>query len=291
LIQSYYTREIAPFTQMTEEDMRTYFEENLDLFTKPMESEVRQVVLGSRADAERIRAMLVEGAKWDRIVQDYCVDKMTKDRKGRMGPVQENSGIVPLVGTSYEMSAIIDTLTVGTISPIVETSKGFHVFTVEKRYPEEVQPFEKARRAIQMQHGSDFAEKVRREKATLLREKYGVEILKDPSPEVAVQSEEDDESRRGAAKLFELAQSSTKPLDRIKYYNEIVQNYAADVHACEAQFMIGFVYSEELHNYDLAREAFLKVLERRDSCDGELVESAEWMLENMGTEPPPFDER
>ncbi len=290
LIQSYYTREIAPFTKMTEEDMRTFYEENLDLFTKPVESEVRQVVLGSRADAERVRGMLVNGANWERIVQEHCVDKLTKDRKGRMGPVQVNSGIIPLVGTSSEMSEIIDTLTVGTVSPIVETGKGFHILTVDQRHPEEVLPFEKAQRTIQAQHGPEFAEKVRKEKAGLLREKYGVQILKDPTPEVAVDPEEEGKAARSAAKLFELAQSSTQPMDRIKYYDEIVRNYSDDEHACEAQFMIGFVYSEELHNYDLAREAFLKVMERKETCDGELVQSAEWMLENMGTEPPPFEE-
>ena len=65
LIQAYYGREVAPYTQMTEEDMRDYYESHMDLFTHPEESEVRQVVVDSKETAERVRRMLLDGTSWD----------------------------------------------------------------------------------------------------------------------------------------------------------------------------------------------------------------------------------
>ena len=65
-------------------------------------------------------------------------------------------------------------------------------------------------------------------------------------------------------------------------------SYPEGEHADEAQFMIGFIQAEELNNYDAARNALNRMLEHYPAS--ELAESAHWMLENMGSEAPPFEE-
>lgn len=288
MIQSYYAREVAPYTQMTDEDMVDYYEKNLEEFTKPEESEVRQVVTATEQNAKEARRRLLNGENWDKIVSDYCVDIPTKKRNGRIGPVQVNASIIPLVGTSLELSKMIDTLTIGTISPIVKTGKGYHVITVEQRNPETEVPFEKVKDTIRRNYSQNFAEKVRKEKVALLREKFGVEISTNPAP--LASAEKEGETERPAEKLFELAQSSSDPLTRIKYYREIAMNYPEDEHVCEARFMIGFVYAEELHDFDQARESFQAVIDQSEGCGEDLVTNAKWMIDNMGTEPPDFQE-
>ena len=55
----------------------------------------------------------------------------------------------------------------------------------------------------------------------------------------------------------------------------------------QSQFMIGFINSEELKNYDEAEKAFRELLRRYPKS--ELAESAHWMLDHMRTEEaPPF---
>ncbi len=76
----------------------------------------------------------------------------------------------------------------------------------------------------------------------------------------------------------------------VKIYQEILASFPGDVHACEAQFMIGFVYAEELNDFDLAREALAEIVEGNMECTDDLRDSAKWMLENMGKEPPEFEE-
>ena len=89
--------------------------------------------------------------------------------------------------------------------------------------------------------------------------------------------------------LFERAQKVNDPKQRIDYYEEIIEKYPEDEHVCEAQFMIGFVYAEELNNFDEARTALQSVINMETGCSDELKSSARWMLENMGKEPPDFE--
>ncbi|MFH1277345.1 MAG: peptidylprolyl isomerase [Candidatus Eisenbacteria bacterium] len=288
LIQSYYQREVLPYTQMTETDMIAYYEENLEEFTRPEESEVRQVVAATEAEALEARRRLLRGDSWEAVVAEHCVDIPTKTRAGRIGPIQKNASIIPLVGSSYELMMMIDSLTVGTISPVVKTGKGYHVITVEQRNPETEVAFEKVRETIRRNYSQRFAEKVRKEKVALLKEKFGVEIV--PSALDAGVTGAKGEEERPAEKLFKLAQSSSDPLTRIKYYREIVVNYGDDSHVCEARFMIGFVYAEELHDFDLARATFQEVIDHGAECGDDLVKNATWMLENMGSEPPEFED-
>ncbi len=291
LIQTYYLQEIEPYTKMTEDDLRSYYEERLDdLYTKPLESVVRQVVLGSRSEAEQVRQMLVQGADWARIVSDYCVDEPSKKRLGKIGPVDTQSALIPLIGSAPEMMIAIDSLTVGTISPVFETPKGFHIFTVSERIPEAHFPFEKMKETILRTFQSPFSEKVRKEKVAVLKEKYGVTIQSDKIAVVGKTLDEKALARiEEAQTLFERAQKVTDPIQRIGYYQEIIDQYPKDEHVCEAQFMIGFVYSEELNDFDLARDALQAVINRETGCSDELKSSARWMLENMGKEPPTFE--
>ena len=88
--------------------------------------------------------------------------------------------------------------------------------------------------------------------------------------------------------LFTLAQDTEDPLQRLSYYGELIVSYPDGEHADEAQFMIGFIQSEEIGNHEAARNAFQRLLE--EYPESELVDSANWMIENMGKETPPFED-
>ena len=83
--------------------------------------------------------------------------------------------------------------------------------------------------------------------------------------------------------LYTIAQeamNNEKPEEALKYYQQILEEYPQSSNNYKAQFMIGYVYSEELKDTVKAREAYQKVLEQYPNCD--LVESARWMMKNTG---------
>jgi len=80
--------------------------------------------------------------------------------------------------------------------------------------------------------------------------------------------------------LGQIAQNRGRHEEAIARYQDLLEKYPDSEHNYKAQFMIGFIYSENLHDYSMARKAFKKLLEEYPDCD--LALSARWMLENMG---------
>ena len=65
----------------------------------------------------------------------------------------------------------------------------------------------------------------------------------------------------------------------IETYEEILKVFPDSPRVCKAQFLIGFVYSENLKDYEKARENYKKVIEKYPDCD--LADDAKYMLETM----------
>jgi TolA-binding protein len=77
-----------------------------------------------------------------------------------------------------------------------------------------------------------------------------------------------------------LATESQNPTDKIEYYRALLRKYPSYPRADEAQFMIGFVYSEELHDFEKAKLEYEKVLANYPAST--LRESVQYMIQNMG---------
>jgi outer membrane protein assembly factor BamD (BamD/ComL family) len=85
--------------------------------------------------------------------------------------------------------------------------------------------------------------------------------------------------------MFQDAQQAGAPQLRIDAYRKVVETYPdADI-SPQALFMVGFVYSEELKNYDEADKAFHELLARYPKS--ELTASATWMVDHMRSEEAP----
>jgi TolA-binding protein len=88
--------------------------------------------------------------------------------------------------------------------------------------------------------------------------------------------------------LYSLAQQYSEKGDfqsAIRTYQDILKDYPRSPRACKAQFLIGFVYSENVKDYDHARIAYQLVIDNYPDCD--LVDDARYMLENLQQEATP----
>jgi TolA-binding protein len=87
----------------------------------------------------------------------------------------------------------------------------------------------------------------------------------------------------GEELLYNEAQSFSEKGDftsAIGTYERILKLYPESSYSYKAQFLIGFVYSENLKDYDKAKEVYEKVIEKYPDCD--LADDAKFMLESMG---------
>jgi outer membrane protein assembly factor BamD (BamD/ComL family) len=71
----------------------------------------------------------------------------------------------------------------------------------------------------------------------------------------------------------------------INTYEKILELYPESPRAYKAQFLIGFVYSENLKDQQRAKENYQKLIDSYPECD--LADDARYMIEMMetGTEP------
>src|SRR5207302_9477734 len=84
-------------------------------------------------------------------------------------------------------------------------------------------------------------------------------------------------ARKTARELFQDAQQAGSAESRIDGYRKVVESFPdADI-APQAQFMMGFIDSEELKNFDEAEKAFRKLLATYPRS--ELAASAQWMVD------------
>lgn len=85
-------------------------------------------------------------------------------------------------------------------------------------------------------------------------------------------------------------QNHGQPELAVKIYQKILQFFPDSNIKYQAQFLIGFVSSEQLKEYDQARDAFQKVIDQYQDCD--LVDDAQFMLKTMGSDSltPEFEE-
>ena len=71
----------------------------------------------------------------------------------------------------------------------------------------------------------------------------------------------------------------------IKTYEDILKRYPDSPRSYKAQFLIAFVYSENLKDHQKAKENYQILIEKYPNCD--LVDDAQYMLKTMENDSLP----
>jgi len=155
------------------------------------------------------------------------------------------------------------------------------VLKVEELRPEGARPYDSVRPMIMRQLGNQRGQEFYQQLLEQARHKLGV------TPDSAA-IKKFVSQKRDVHELFKAAQELGPPAERIAAYRALLDEYPDSDVSPQAQFMIGFIHSEELKNYDEAEKAFRALLKRYPGS--ELAGSARWMVDHMRSEEaPPFD--
>jgi len=91
-----------------------------------------------------------------------------------------------------------------------------------------------------------------------------------------------------AAKTF---QEQGKVKEAVAKYEELVTSTPKGKRAPQAQFMIGFLYANELKDMDKAKSAYQKFLSDYSAVsDSGIIASAQWELKHLGKDINDIDE-
>ncbi len=151
---------------ITEEEMKKYYDEHKDEFHKPAQVRVSVILVKDKATADAAMAEVVAAGndhkKWRDLVTKYSIDEETKARGGDLryfAKPEEGGTIDPKISTvSFALEKV------GDVGPVVETPKGFYIVKLTGKRKELHRTFEQVKRSI--------AQRLFREKRTKAFEDY-----------------------------------------------------------------------------------------------------------------------
>ena len=241
---------------------------------------VRHILFKTQEQAKAARRRLQKGTPWDTLCVRESRDGLSKQNGGVIGYVSTDSDLVPGIGKSPAIAAAAFALKEGEASQPLKSEKGWHLIMADDAHP----AYRRSLAEVRTQLAADLTTRQKQAFAETfmdsLRRYAGVTVFED-SIAIALRP------AYTPQQLFEQAQASAIPGDRIALYRELVRKYPNERVSEQAAFMVGFTYAEELADYASARAAFEEFIRTHPQSD--LVQSARWMLENMEKANPPFE--
>ncbi|MCC6348356.1 MAG: peptidyl-prolyl cis-trans isomerase [Candidatus Eisenbacteria bacterium] len=262
----------------SDSDAKAYYEANLAEFRTPASVTMRHIQLKTEAEARKVLALAkARGADWNKLVTTWTQDTLTRANGGNLGSVTRE-GTFSGLGAQPALAESAMALGEGGIGGPWRTDRGWHVVKVDSYRPEGTRPFEQVRTFILRQLTQQKQQGFYQAELAKVRARVGVKTDSAAVHSFLI-------TKKSAREMFTEAQSAGGPEQRIAAYQGVVDAWPEADLAPQAAFMIGFIYSEELKNYDKAEKAFRELLAKYPKS--ELAASAQWMVEHMRTEEAP----
>jgi len=277
MIQAYFRDEIEQKAEVPEEDILRYYEEHDEQFQRRARIKFRHIQTSTQSAAQAARTRVLGGEDFVSVAREVSEDARTKGAGGLMSSVHLGDA-VPDAGMDAAFIERLFQWKVGEMTEPLRSDRGWHLVRIEEKQDAGKKPLEEVREHIVQTLRPSKAKELYDTALEELKARYKAGIN-----EEAIRG-----TPRTEEELFTVAQQTADPMERLGLYAELVSTYPKGEHADEAQFMIGFIQSEELKDYNAARNAFERLL--AEYPESELIDSAKWMLENMGKEAPPFKE-
>jgi hypothetical protein len=275
----FWEERIRAAIDLSEVRLRAYFEDHKPEYERPERVRARHFCSKSMDEAIALRERLREGAPADSLPATCFLDSLAALRRGRIGYLTRQDTI-PRVPGSGRLVAAAFTLQAGEVSEPLPHAGGYHLVLIEERQEGKSLPFEELAPEIEGKVYREGFKQAYIAEIQALKDLYPVEIDSLIHTVSFGRHEEADN-------LFLNAQTASSSTERLAIYQDLLDRFGDTKYGCQAAFMIGFVYAEELLEYEKARDAFGKMIDRFPECD--LVESARWMLENMEREDTPWE--
>ncbi len=277
MIRTYLNEVMAANPAPSDSEAKVFYDAHVADYRIPGTVTVRHIQSKTENDARRLLGWARSGQDFAKLVQRYSTDSLTRANGGMLGTVTRE-GMFGALGPQPALAEFAFTLEAGQVGGPIRTERGWHVVKVEAKSEDSVRPFEQVRPVIQRQMSSQKSQEFYRDRLEEARRELGV------TPDSAV-IRSFLSAKKSARDLFKEAQEAGAPADRIGRYRDLLREYPKSDVSAQAQFMIGFIYSEELRNYDEAEKEFRLLL--RNYPDSELAASAQWMVDHMRTEDAP----
>ena len=281
LIRTYVNELMAANPAPADSEARAFYDAHLTDYRTPATVTMNHILLKSESEARRMKQWAKGREDWKKLVTRYSADTVTRANGGALGTVTREGNFAalgPQPALAESAFALGTVAGPGAIGGPYRSDRGWHVVKVDAVKAEALRPFDQVKSLILRQLGQSRSQDYY--KARLAGEKAALGVSVDSAAVRDFVSQ-----KKTAQELFREGQEAGAPTARIAAYRRLLQEYPESEVSPQAQFMVGFIYSEELKNHDEAEKAFAELLRRYPKS--ELAESARWMIAHMRTEDAP----
>ncbi|TCN27768.1 peptidylprolyl isomerase [Mesobacillus foraminis] len=152
---------LKPEVKVTEEEMKTYFDENKESFNEQEQVEASHILVDDKKTAEEVAQKLADGEDFAELAKEYSTDASNAESGGELGYFSKGEMAAEFEEAAFSMAK-------GDISDPVKTEYGYHIIKVTDK--------KAAIEAVYEDHKEDikeilFDQKLQSEYATWLQEK------------------------------------------------------------------------------------------------------------------------
>lgn len=154
IIEALLKKKISADTQMSEENLKKYYEDHKEDFKKDREINTRHILLKTEEEAKQVQAKLQKGEDFTELAKRYSIDPNVRQSGGEIG-FQPKGSLIP----EYE-SAAYKLTKVGQVTGIVKTQFGYHIIRLEGVKPPSYVPFEEVKDFIKQKNAQEKQKEV-----------------------------------------------------------------------------------------------------------------------------------
>lgn len=117
---------LEPEISITEEEMKTYFEEHKEEFATAEKVQASHILTASEEEAKKVKEKLDAGEDFATLAKEYSTDTATSEQGGDLGLFAKGDMVAEFEEVAFSLEA-------GSISALVKTEYGYHIIKVVEK--------------------------------------------------------------------------------------------------------------------------------------------------------------
>ena len=166
LLKQYAVNKLLMDTKVTEDEVKTYFNENKEMFKKPESVEASHILVEDEDKANNIIKEIEEGLSFEEAASKYS-SCQSKEQGGRLGEFGRGQMVPEFDKAAFEME-------VDVVSEPVKSQFGYHIIKVTAKNAEGESSFDEVKAQLSQQLLGMKQQELYLEETNKLKEKYKV---------------------------------------------------------------------------------------------------------------------
>ncbi|MFL6563003.1 MAG: peptidylprolyl isomerase [Bacillus sp. (in: firmicutes)] len=117
---------LEPEIKITDEEMKTYFDENKDSFAEAEQIKASHILVADEKTANEVKQKLDDGGNFAELAKEYSTDDSSKDSGGELGYFAKGTMVAEFDDAAFGLA-------IGQVSKPVKTEYGYHIIKVEAK--------------------------------------------------------------------------------------------------------------------------------------------------------------